>query len=342
MKKNRFLIIVILLLFLSPIITIAQRAGGVLISAESNNEKADPSAILEIKSSDKGLLIPRLTTDARNNIKPITDALTVYVTNEDEGFYFYDEIEQNWIKLLVVDPESPGMLIPMKGVIMYSGEVCLDDDNNACMFDSNGKGKSGSEMEGWHLCNGAANGIPDLTGKFIVGYHNDDTKETYDQNYEKAGNTGGALKNPINVENMPSHSHTLEADNADGNGEVKLNCSHTHKALDKGRDSETGESTDYNKSHQHGMQTRSNGKKNGGSFSRKDPKNMDMDEAGLYKTKSATINITNVSSVKAKITVDIDGEKIIKEIGNDNVSIDNRPLYYVLAYIIRIDKINEE
>ena len=54
----------------------------------------DPSAVLDIQSVNKGLLIPRLTVDQRNGITSPASGLMVYQTNEKSGFYFYDG--NNW------------------------------------------------------------------------------------------------------------------------------------------------------------------------------------------------------------------------------------------------------
>ncbi len=57
----------------------------------------DVSAVLDIQSVDKGLLIPRLTLEQRNNIKNPANGLMVYQTNETSGFYFYNG--KNWAPL---------------------------------------------------------------------------------------------------------------------------------------------------------------------------------------------------------------------------------------------------
>ncbi len=50
----------------------------------------DESAQLEIKSSDKGILIPRIDKTARDGISPAATGLLIYQTNETPGFYYYD------------------------------------------------------------------------------------------------------------------------------------------------------------------------------------------------------------------------------------------------------------
>lgn len=55
--------------------------------------------------------------------------------------------------------------------------------------------------EGWQLCDGT-NGLPDLTGKFVVGY------DPGDVDYDAIGKEGGAKGVILTEAQMPSHSHT--------------------------------------------------------------------------------------------------------------------------------------
>lgn len=47
------------------------------------------SALLEMKSTGKGLLIPRMTSDQRDLITAPASGLLIYQTNNTKGFYFY-------------------------------------------------------------------------------------------------------------------------------------------------------------------------------------------------------------------------------------------------------------
>ncbi|MEP6682169.1 MAG: hypothetical protein ABJA35_02875, partial [Parafilimonas sp.] len=48
------------------------------------------SALLEIKSTKKGLLIPRMTIAQRNAIINPASSLLIYQTNSTSGFYYFD------------------------------------------------------------------------------------------------------------------------------------------------------------------------------------------------------------------------------------------------------------
>lgn len=64
----------------------------------------DVSAVLDIQSVDKGLLIPRLTLDQRNAINNPANGLMVYQTNETSGFYFFNG--KKWAPLSVNEAKS--------------------------------------------------------------------------------------------------------------------------------------------------------------------------------------------------------------------------------------------
>jgi uncharacterized protein (TIGR02145 family) len=60
---------------------------------------ADNSVILDVNSTDKGLLIPRMTEALRDGITSPAAGLLVYQTDEGEGFYYFDG--SSWIYLNV-------------------------------------------------------------------------------------------------------------------------------------------------------------------------------------------------------------------------------------------------
>ncbi len=82
MKKLIFSIILIL----GFINVYAQ--GGVGINDDST--APDNSAMLDVKSTDKGLLTPRMTETQRNAIASPATGLLIYQTDTTPGFYYYD------------------------------------------------------------------------------------------------------------------------------------------------------------------------------------------------------------------------------------------------------------
>src|SRR5687767_753577 len=58
------------------------------VGINSDGGKADASAILDLKSNNKGLLVPRMTAFQRMLIKQPSTGLLVYQTDGKSGFYF--------------------------------------------------------------------------------------------------------------------------------------------------------------------------------------------------------------------------------------------------------------
>lgn len=60
-------------------------------SVSINNDGAipDSTAIVDISSTKKGLLIPRMTLQQKNTIANAAVGLLVYQTDGDSGFYYY-------------------------------------------------------------------------------------------------------------------------------------------------------------------------------------------------------------------------------------------------------------
>ena len=81
-----------MLLLLSAVTSMAQTTGSENVGIGIT--KPDASAMLDITSNSKGLLIPRMTLAQRGNIKSPANGLMVYQTDFFSGFYFFDGI--NW------------------------------------------------------------------------------------------------------------------------------------------------------------------------------------------------------------------------------------------------------
>lgn len=80
----------------------------------SSDEQRDPdaSAILDIHSTDKGLLIPRMTADQRGEISVPAPGLLLYQTDETPGFYYFTGSE--WLAL-VAGESAPSQVIDVDG-----------------------------------------------------------------------------------------------------------------------------------------------------------------------------------------------------------------------------------
>ncbi|HKK68956.1 MAG TPA: hypothetical protein VJ946_12115, partial [Bacteroidales bacterium] len=70
---------------------------GVAINTDGSS--ANSSAMLDIKSTDRGMLIPRMTQAERNGISSPASSLLIYQTDNTPGFYYWDG--GSWVRLSV-------------------------------------------------------------------------------------------------------------------------------------------------------------------------------------------------------------------------------------------------
>lgn len=136
----------------------------------------DASAALHVQppTNNKGMLIPRLTTNERNLIVAPAEGLLVYDTDVNALFHF----NGTW--------QQVGM--PAGTIVMWSGLV---------------------PPAGWALCDGTG-GTPDLRERFIVGAGAADNATVTGAPYAN-GATGGANTVTLTVGEMPSHNHDTQS-----------------------------------------------------------------------------------------------------------------------------------
>lgn len=90
------------LCFLSIVFVLAvSPAFSQSMAVNTDGSLADGSSILDIKSSTKGLLTPRMTAAQRTAITSPAKGLVVYQTDGTEGFYYNagTSVAPNWVKL---------------------------------------------------------------------------------------------------------------------------------------------------------------------------------------------------------------------------------------------------
>jgi len=75
----------LLLFTLLPALVFAQGVG-----INTDNSTADPSAMLDVKSTTKGALVPRMTMTQRDAISSPATSLLIYQTDNTPGYYYYD------------------------------------------------------------------------------------------------------------------------------------------------------------------------------------------------------------------------------------------------------------
>ncbi len=133
------------------------QAQAVSINTDSSNP--DPSAILDVKSTDKGMLVPRMTTAQRTAIATPATGLLVFDTDAG-GFWFYNGTA--WVNL---SGGTPGLIADTDGDTKVQTEKNADED--IIRFDLSGTEKMVLQQN----TNGAARlELPDAGHSTIVGH----------------------------------------------------------------------------------------------------------------------------------------------------------------------------
>jgi len=79
------------------------------VSINTDNSSPDNSAMLDVKSTTRGLLIPRMTTTQRTGISSPAAGLLVYDSDLNK-FFYYVQSSSSWVNIGIVYP-SPGIVI---------------------------------------------------------------------------------------------------------------------------------------------------------------------------------------------------------------------------------------
>ena len=85
MKQSDFKIITV---FIAVLCT--SKGFSQTVSISKNAIAADTTAMLDISSTEKGLLIPRMTAQQKNGIVNPATGLLIYQTDGDPSFYYFN------------------------------------------------------------------------------------------------------------------------------------------------------------------------------------------------------------------------------------------------------------
>lgn len=190
----------------------------------------DASAKLDITSTDKGLLTPRMTASQRGLITSPATGLLIYQTDGTTGFYYYTGTA--WISLSTSENAVPaGTIMPYAGSAAPTGWMLCDGSaisrtTYSTLFSilstTYGTGNGSTTFT-----------LPDLRGRTVFGKDNmgGNTASRLTSsggiNGTTLGASGGAQTKSLVTGEMPSHSHTYKdayfAENHGSSGAVGNN-----------------------------------------------------------------------------------------------------------------------
>ena len=234
---------------LFPLLTLMFFSFSLMAQVGVNTTAPDPNSILDLKSNNKGLLIPRMTTTQREAMSSgsgFVQGMMVYDTDLDILFVGYGNGASGNTKWYAINPwktehrtdnnASTAHMTTMTAGSIKHGNIGIGTAVPTKKLDVNGWVKStgfigygttpiggiimwsGSTVpDGWTLCNGVTiNGIPtpNLSGRFVVGIGSNGTTS-----YSRA-DKGGLDAVTLSASQMRDHNHTFTTDS---------NGAHTHQ-----------------------------------------------------------------------------------------------------------------
>ena len=111
----------------------------------------EASAMLDVKSTDKGMLVPRLSTTQRINISSPVEGLFVYDTDLKK-FYFFDGT--NWLGMPIANAYATDTSFVITEQLLFENDAVVWDDLRVPV-ESTGKGSTRAPGFGKFLDNGS-------------------------------------------------------------------------------------------------------------------------------------------------------------------------------------------
>lgn len=172
------------------------QSTGVSITAD--NSAPDNSAMLDIKSTTKGLLIPRMTQAQRTQITNAATGLMVFQTDQTTGVYYW--AGSAWLHL-AEDNGTSNASVPVGTIVAFAGTTVpsgwlLCDGKLLSTFNSLYINLYAAIGNAWGGDPNISFNVPDLRGRFMRGVDgiagNDPDKTSRTAIYS-GGNTGNAV-----------------------------------------------------------------------------------------------------------------------------------------------------
>lgn len=183
--------------------------GGISYTGQIGVNIATPnsSSTVDITSTNKGLLIPRMTTTQRQAITTPATSLLVFDT-DDSRFYFYNAGQ--WYAVNALDRLAGSTAITHNGNLTVNGTISATSYsgiNVSGVVPSGGiimwSGIVSTIPAGWVLCDGN-NNTPNLKDRFIMG-----AGGGYPGGLVAANNTGGLASVTLTAAQLPAHTHPI-------------------------------------------------------------------------------------------------------------------------------------
>ena len=225
MRKHLYFIFIIS-------VTISTAQSVVISEAESD---PDPSSILDVQSSTKGMLVPRMTLSERIDIAAPAAGLFVYQTDDVIGFYSYDGsgwsylINSNQVTdfgsgAVITDAERDKLegidvtgLVPSGTIVPFGG---TKDNVPSGWLLCDGQPYANTTYPGLREAIGTAWGgstdifnVPDLRGYFLRGVDDGEGNDpdAADRTNLDGDNILGDVVGSYQADELESHTHSSNA-----------------------------------------------------------------------------------------------------------------------------------
>lgn len=207
---------------------------GIAVQAQVGIGTNSPhaSAQLDVTSTDKGALMPRLTESQRTGISSPAASLLVYQTDGASGFYYYTG--SAWTNLTTGGTGG----VPSGTIMAYAGTTA-PDGWVLCSGDAVSRSTHAALFAAIGTTYGGGDGsttfnLPDLRGRTIFGL--DNMGGTAANRLTTAGGlsanntlgaTGGSQTVTLSTNNLPSHNHSFTGSSVSTSSDA-----HTHTYQD--------------------------------------------------------------------------------------------------------------
>lgn len=172
---------------------------NVAINADGSSPAS--SAMLDVSSSSKGFLTPRLTSAQRLAITSPATGLLLFQTDGSAGYYYYDG--SGWLQV-----SSSATVTTPAGIISQYAGATAPSGYLLCDGSAVSRTTYASLFTAIGTTYGTGNGtttfnLPDLRQRVPVGKYSSGTFSTL-------GVTGGAENMTLSTANIPTHTHTVD------------------------------------------------------------------------------------------------------------------------------------